>query len=336
MNEQPLVKSTFPLGTSIFLILGGIGMCAIATYLGVPALQEEYPQLPGLILGGFFGLMGIACIIAALTIPKFEVYKDRLEVKSILGGTRKTIYRNEIISWTELAKETKYQNWIELTIFTQQGKYKISSSTCGNFDGIKNELTKGKHNDYVSEARSVKQFYKYYALATFLFGCLCFWGSYHFYATKDSKLTFDQLTSITSIITTKPEISKSAKGHRSIQFELKDYPNFEFQLSGVNYSATFVDDFVSNVNLNDTVSLDITTDEYKKKLSKEKELSYLDKSVNYRFIYIYGLRANQNTYLSLSDYNIENNSDRGLGIWFCGLLGIFFTVMAIYQLKLNK
>ena len=336
MNGQPLVKSTFPFGISIFLILGGIGMCAIATYLGLPALKEEYPQIAGLILGGFFGLMGIACIIAALTIPKFELYKDRLEVKSIFGGTRKIIYRKEITSWTELAKETQYQKWIELTVFTQHGKYKISSTTCGNFDEIKDELTKGKHNDVENETISVKRFYKYYALGTFLFGCLLFWGAYNFYNAKDNKLTQEQLTSINGKITTKPEIDKDAKGHRSLQFELSQYPNFKFQLSGVNYSATYTEDFVSRINANDTISVDILFEEYRKKLTHEEEMSYLDKSVNYRFISIYGLRAKDNSFLTLSDYNKEEKSDNALGVWFLGLLGLFFVGMASYLLKLNK
>ena len=333
MNGQPIVKSTFPYGISFFLIIGGIGFCGIAFYLGVPALKEEFPQITGVMLGGFFGLIGILSILSALSIPKLELYKDRLEVKSIFGVTIKIIYRNEITSWIELAKETKYQKWIELTLFTLNGKYKISSATCGNFEEIKKELTKGKYNDLESKIRSVKQLNKNYPLWTFIFGCLMFWGAYHLYNAMDNTLTSMQLTTINGSITKKPEINKDAKGHRSIQIELSQYPNFKFELSGVNYAATHTKDFVSSVNINDTISVDILTEVYRKKLTKEEELSYLDKSINYRFISIYGLRTNEINFLKLDDYNREEKSDRALGIWVFCLVGLFFVGMSIFQIK---
>jgi hypothetical protein len=150
MNEQVILKSKLSFGITIFIFWGGIVMLVIATYLGLSAFQEKYTQLPPLILGIFFGLLGIFCIVAVFTIPMFEIYKDRLEVKYIWGKTRKIIYKNEIISLT--AKQNQGQ--IELTIFTNETNYKINSVTCRNFEDIKNELIKGKNK--ITESKTKK------------------------------------------------------------------------------------------------------------------------------------------------------------------------------------
>ena len=233
-----------------------------------------------------------------------------------------------------MAKKSNYQ-WFELTVFTNQTKYKIISTTCKNYNEIKNELVKGKRNKTESEEKK-KNFHNYYALMAFIFGSLIFFAAYHLNIPKEAKVTSEQLTSIEGTITAKPEIDVSGKGHRSIHFELSQYPNFHFKISGVSYSATYAEDFVSSVNTRDTVSIDIFTDEYKKKLTREEEMSFLDKSVNYRFISIYGLRAKNTIFLSLEDYNYEKKSDEKLGVWILVLLGMFFIGLSLYQFKLFR
>jgi hypothetical protein len=154
--------------------------------------------------------------------------------------------------------------------------------------------------------------------------------AYHFNISKDINLLPEQLTSIEGVITTKPKIKRR---DNSISFELSQYPNFTFQISGKIYFATHTEDFVSNVNAKDTIAIDILTDDYEKKLTRDKEMNYLDKSINYRFISIYGLRANGYTFLSLKDYNKEKKSDDRLGVWFFGLLGMYFFYLSLRQIK---
>ena len=327
MNEQPIVNSKFPFGLSIVLILVGIGILKFVTFLGQRAFQEEYLQLTDLFLVVFLGIYGIACIATVLIIPKFEIYKDRLEIKSIWGTTRKIIYRNEIISWAEKPKQ--------LTIFTNQTKHKIYSVTCRNFDKIKNELTKETHRNTNYEIESkeretkiIKRCQMFQALAYFLLGCFLFFCVYRPIISKNTDPRSEQLTSIKGIITNVSRI-----GDPPIMLRLLQYPNFTFNIDGNKYYATYVADFISKINAKDTITIDILTDEYEKKITQDRPMSFFDKRIDYRFISIYGLRTKENTLLSSRDYNNEKKSDKS---FILVLLGVFFCGLSLYQFKLNK
>jgi len=331
MNEQPIVRSTFPFGISICLILVGIGMLKFATFLWQQAFQEEYLQLPPVILCAVLWIMGVTCIVLVFAIPKFEIYTDRLEIKSIWGTTRKIIYRNEIISWSVKQKEGPNV----LTIFSNQTKHKIYSITCKNFDKIKNELTKGKFQNADYEANIEKKIQKginkFYALVFFLFGCFLIYGAYSLIIPKKTDLRPKQLTSVEGIIT-----NVIRKDNRSILLKLSQYPNFTFIITGNDYYATYVEDFISKINAKDTIAIDILTDEYEKKITRVKPMSFFEKSVDYRFISFYGLRDKEKTLRSLRDYNNEKKSDNASRGWFLGLFGVLSLGFSLYQLNSNK
>jgi hypothetical protein len=97
------------------------------------SLNSEYPQIAGLVLGGIFGLIGILSFFSLLMFETLEVDNEKLIVKSILHYPKKTIYLNDIISYNEIEKENKSGNWFDLTVFTETGNHKISSSLIKNY-----------------------------------------------------------------------------------------------------------------------------------------------------------------------------------------------------------
>ena len=108
---------------------------------------------------------------------------------------------------------------------------------------------------------------------------------------------------------------------------LDKYPDFNFDIEGTSYYAINLNRYLTKVKTGDTLFLDIKTDVYQKKLSKEKELSFSDKTVNYRKIYVYELKDKNRSYMALKD----NNNDRNeWGHYFWGIIGLFFIGCGVY------
>lgn len=336
MNEQVKIKSDNSFLTYfLILLLGGLGMLWVCYYLTSGALKDPYPQISGIILGGFFGLFGFLCLIAIYSLDSILIYSDHLKVKSIFGNTKKVIYLKDITTWTEIEKETKHTKWTDLTIYTDRTKFKLSSSIYNNYPQLKSALVKGKTRDLQRQNNWFRRNNLYYAIGFTIFGGLFLYAAYHFYLTKDSEINYSELHTITDVITNKAEIEKGSKGSRSIRIKLKSYPTFSFDIAGNGYSATYSSDYVANVKISDTLNLDIMKDEYQMKITKEKQLGFWDKTVNYSFISVYGLRDKNNTYLTLSDYNNEHKSDTPIGIWLFGLVGLFVLGSGLYLFTKN-
>jgi hypothetical protein len=336
MSDQLKVKSDNSFLTYFLtFLLGGLGMLWICYYITSGALRDPYPDIVGVILGGFFGLFGFLCLISIYSFDSIFIFSDHFKVKSIFGNTKKVIFLNDITTWTEIEKETKYVKWTDLTIYTEQTKYKLTSSIYNNYPQLKNALVRGKKRDLHKQNSWFSRNNFYYAIGFTIFGGLSLFVAYHFYLTKDNEINYSELQTITDVITNKAEIKKGSKGSRSIRIKLKSYPSFSFDIAGNGYSATYASDYVTNVKIGDTLSLDIIKDEYQMKLTKEKPLGFWDKTINYSFILVYGLRDKNNSYLNLSDYNNEHKSDSPIGIWLFGLVGLFVLGVGLYLFTKN-
>jgi hypothetical protein len=184
-------------------------------------------------------------------------------------------------------------------------------------------LKKDRKNVYLGFFCKIKAT-TYYKLLFIFFALLSFYVTFYLYKNRENEISSSDITCLTDIITSEVKIDIGGKGNRSIHILLKKYPDFEFTINGVAFKETYSDSYVDFVKMGDTISIDIQTDEYFKKLTKEKPLGFWDKSVNYRFISVYGLRDKNNDYLTLSDYNAGNKSNSFCGIWFFGLLGVYF------------
>jgi len=168
-----------------------------------------------------------------------------------------------------------------------------------------------------------------------LFGLSCIFliGSYISFENSKTILSTQDITTLRQIVTTKIKIDTPAKGGSTIKLSLKEYPNFDFEINGNAYSASYADNLISNVKVGDTLFVDIKTDEFKKKLTKENPLRFFDKTINYKLIYVYGLRDKNETYLTLSDYNKERETDATLVSWISLLLGLGLLAYSFYETR---
>lgn len=330
MNKPINIETKTKLSTLIILIFGGIGLCFLSYYLTSVSLDSEYPQIAGLVLGALFGVFGLLSIFSVWQMKKYEFDGDKLIVKSIFNTTKKIIYKNDIISYNEIQKETESSKWKDLTIFTSKRKEKISSFTISNYHELKVALTRGIDRNEYSEKLWAYKVHKRFGIGFIILGLSFLIGMLSVYSEKDREIIPDQLTTITVTIVKTPEIERR-KSSRWIDLKVEEYPNFTFEIDGIRFHASDSDEIVTDLKARDRIELDILKDTYLKKISQTKDLSFLDKTVNYSFISVNGLRKDGKVYLKLEDINQEHKEDSvGFGFWTFLLVGIGITTSGIY------
>jgi flagellar basal body-associated protein FliL len=148
------------------------------------------------------------------------------------------------------------------------------------------------------------------------FPTLFFFVSFFYFLIKKDEIPASDLTSVTEIVK-EASIKTHHKSGNSLIILLERYPDFVFTINSIAFKKTYSRFFVETVNAGDTISIDVMTDDYLKKLTKEKP------NDDYRFISVYGLHDKNYAYLTLSDYNEANKSNSTGFIWLFGLLGTF-------------
>jgi len=336
MKIEETLKSTLKISTILILVFGGMGMLFLGYYLITISLDTEYPQIPGLILGCFFGLVGLISLLSLLILETLELDNEKLVVRSLLKFPKKTIYLQEIVSYSETEKEIKSGKLFNLTIFTQTETYTIYSDAISNYHEFKPILTKGKpRNTHLEDLWQYKKI-KYFGIAFIIIGSLFLYGFWNIYNNKDKVILPEELTTMKITVTNKLEIHKS-KSSRWVKIKTKEYPSFIFKLSANNFLASDAQQFVTNVRKGDIIEMDILTDTYEKKLTKSKQLTFWDKTVNYNLISVYGIRDINQSYLTLKALNIRHKSvSTSLAFWLLVLVVLGIISSGIYLLSKNS
>lgn len=145
------------------------------------------------------------------------------------------------------------------------------------------------------------------------------------YFDRKSVITNDQIRTISSQLVHQLEIERTSPKSVSkvIKIKLADYEDFTFDIGGHSFNATDTRKLLNEVKNGDIIELDIKLETFEKKITKTRALTFFDKSVNYHFIPVYGLRKGNSEYLELKDYNIEHKEDStSLGFWILVLVGL--------------
>lgn len=317
-----LVESKNSFKSYLFILsLGGIG-CMVASYfLTQNALNAPNFQLWPLMISIFFGVMGALAIGAIYKLDTLHIY-HRLEIVSIFGGIKNVIYIREITSWTEIYKENKNDKWQELTIYTDSTKYKIASSFYKNYSSIKNQLVKGRPRNTEKEHKYYRRLLLINAIVTLLVGFAFLYGAYTSCLPNEYLIKSNELTAITGTVANELEIKKGRKGRRSVNIKIAPYQDYKFYLSGSAYKAAYTQDFVNTVMIGDTITININKKDYEETIVVKNKLEGTEGSMKDSYISVYGLKDNYDTYLTLEDYNKEEESQREMGFWLMLVIGL--------------
>lgn len=328
MDNNPIFKSkSRGLRYIPILLIGGVGAGLACFFLIKSALKAPYIQIAPFILGVFFGSISLISFIAIFQTEKVYVYKNRLEVKSLFGHSIKTIYLDEIKNW----KEENKGNSDILTVFTNNKKYSFLSDYYSDYDYemLKSLITDGVPIKNEPENKHTQLIVEFIVLA-FL---ILFFGYVTFAFYKKTNFNIHSNTNeIIGTITEDAKISTSGKGHKSISFNLKEFPKYTFSISGVRFEATFIDDYLNNIRKGDTLYLTISTDDYLEKIKKIKEPNFKRKHINYSFIGVYQLKDKNKAYISIEYYNLKEADDNKLGLIIFAILTFSTLGFLIYRI----
>jgi hypothetical protein len=142
---------------------------------------------------------------------------------------------------------------------------------------------------------------------------------------------------ISGTIINKAEVTSPAKGGDYVHIQLAEYPEYTFTISGISFKALYTQLYVENVKIGDTLYLEITKNDYVKKITKEdKNLTFSDKYVNYKSIQVYTLADKEYQYSTLDDYQLCQDANNHLGVILLSISGVIIIIYGIIQIRKSK
>ncbi|WP_338769469.1 hypothetical protein WAF17_09910 [Bernardetia sp. ABR2-2B] len=342
MNTNQIIKSkeenswTEILLVFGFLILGGIGFLSIGYYIFSFSLASEYADIPSIVLGGFFAIMGVLCIVVPiLSLEELELDNEKLVVKSIFGYSKKIILLEDIVRYAELEQnqEDDKDRVFVLTIYTKTKKCFLTTQM-SNYEQFKHILTQNAKDDSEAQKRVVdnpqKKFTAYVHLIGGALMMIIGLGLCYVVMTNwtGEPILNEQITNIKGTLVEDIEIDSDANGNESIKILLQEYPKFSFSVASIAATSSKVE---TGLKKGDVITLGILNDEYLKKFTKTKSLEFWDKYINYKVINVYRIQANNKKYLALDNLNKESKKDIKYK-WVGYLIGFGLALYGVFGL----
>ncbi|HLP52379.1 MAG TPA: hypothetical protein VK154_15935 [Chitinophagales bacterium] len=327
---RPVIKSFNSYFSYLCLMLLGGGFCLFFAYHAfLISIAPPYWQLTEGIGSIILAVFGLTCLAIILRFDTLYIDGDTLIIKSILGYSKRTIPLNTIIGWAEIEHVNKTKLNRTLTLFTDSGKYQLSTYIYGNYDLLKAMLTHGVKRDKAREKAMQRRGTLVVALCILAMGLFLTGIALATYNGPTPPPPYPMLNLLSGTITNRAEISKGAKGSRSVHIKLLEYPDFDFIITGYMYRAMHVENYVENVQPLDTLELQLGYDEMQMKLTRQKEPDFWAKHFDYFHIPVYGLQDKAYIYLSPTDYTDADN-DNTIAVIVFALLGSSIAGIAVY------
>lgn len=336
MSYNPII-SEIKTSTIVILSIGGIVQLIGSYFIISNSLSDEYIKILGLIFGLFLGAAGIVTLGLILCLEKITLKKDKLIIQGISKKTKKIIKIADIKSYKEIEKVNDNIKYKDLTIFTNDSKYTITSFENPNYKIFRKKLTRGKEKNIFAEKNWHYKKNRRIGISLSLIGLLIIFCFGKLFLNSSNEIDESDLTKITGNLAKKIEIERSGRNGRniSIPIQLYEYQKFKFVLGENGIQSTNTEKLLSNFKFGDKIRLKILNEQYQKKISKELEMSFWDKSFNYRTIDVYGIEDDELSYFSLNTFNRNKLEDGTLVLLFLGI-GVFFFGYGVFELIKNK
>lgn len=315
-------------GFYFYILLLGVAGSLLAIVINVrKAFRDIHPDLLSILVAVGFAIFGLLCLRFLLRYDRLLIVDGKMTIRSILGYVKREINLDDIIRWKEIHKKDKYDSWYELTVFTANTRYKLSSNLYDDYEQCRQALIRGKKRDHEAEARWEKR-RDIRGLIVFLLLTLSFFVIAYFLGSEPEPVKQEQLIAISGKVIEDAQLVKTGKNSYSIKLQLENYPGFFFDLSGRAFEVAATDAIVTEIKVGDSVFIDIELEEYEKKLSGTRPMDLLDRTVAFRRIDIFALSDKQYSYLQLEAYNANTWSDKtGAGVMIA--FGLFFAVLIV-------
>jgi hypothetical protein len=309
------------------LLLGSAGSTLAVVINTRKAFSDTYPDLLSILVAVVFAIFGLLCLRFLLRYDRLLIADGKMTIRSILGYVKREIYLDEISRWMEVYRKNKYDSWYELTIYTANTRYKLSSNLYDDYERCRKALVRGKQRDYDAEARWEKRsdnavYIIFPLIALFFFVVAYFLGR------EPEPVKQERLVTVSGKVSEDAQLIKTGRHSHSIKLQLKNYPGFFFDLSGRAFEVAATDAVIAEIKTGDSVFIDIEREEYDKKLAGTKPLDLLDRMIAFRRIDMFALSDTQYSYLELQAYNANTWNDKvGAGVMI--VFGLFFAMFTV-------
>tara|TARA_X000000950_G_C13622346_1_gene539911 strand:- start:63 stop:728 length:666 start_codon:yes stop_codon:yes gene_type:complete len=179
LEEKLVIKSKISIFSISILTIGGIGSLILGSFIIKNGIEKN-----GLLFLGIpILLLGIYCFYWLLNFDVLEITKSNFIIKSPFGKIKNIIPLNELKSYNEIKKENAqnvgepgHMKWKDLTLFGNNFKYKISSTTYSNYPELRKVITRGLKRNKKSEIEWNRKNGFYYGIGFLIFGIIvCLW-----------------------------------------------------------------------------------------------------------------------------------------------------------------
>jgi len=153
--------------------------------------------------------------------------------------------------------------------------------------------------------------------------------SLYFLLRPSSILDTNELIYLRGTLKEKLTIDSDGKNHKSIEIQLHEYPDKIFSTRYSSYSSILhPDKLVSNSHSGDSVTIGISKEDYKTKMVKTIEPTFLHNL--YSSIFVFTISINNVEYSSVETYNQNSIADDEFGKHTLPIISMGFLIMTIY------
>lgn len=330
VNTKPVLVSKNSRADYAFLLLIPATLPALyAISIFVDCIQKSYYNIFDLLVAVIAIAIASYSYWLVFNISNLEIDDEKLAIKSWLGYTSRAIYLKDVTGWIELQFVQKGKEYYKLTIYTNTGKYTLSSLRYDNYRAIKSALTNGVPFD-AARYRLAMRLDNFVEVMGFIgVGVICFVLLVNVLVTDKP----DSLVSIKSVIKQEPKIvtAGTRSMHQTLRFYLSEYPDIEFIMSYDGFINMDLAAFSDGSKIDLPLQLQISANDYEVKLAHIRKPGFWENQNYDNVVYVFGYSDDRYVYLKPDDYG-KKNKDRYKSVVLFALAGLFFIGMGIKRL----
>jgi hypothetical protein len=328
--EKILVQSEVDKLQRSIMLLGFILFGSLSLWITKPIIATIPLQIPVIILAlVFWGFTLWSLIGFWIYFAHLKVYSDKLTISNWGGFYRRIILFTDIISIKTAKISHKNVSTEECVIKTIDNKqYKIYETSYDNYSDIKKALPRKilknvpRNKLNKNREKTIEKAFLIGSVLLFLYGIYSF-----YYESVNYIIDKDSLVEVAFTLEKKPTISKGKNPHLALP--IKEFPNFDFHVSGAFYKASEKVVFVKNTEGGEIIYLTLNKEEYEQKLTHQSTLTFWNEHFNFFNVKIYGARTDKLVCLTTNTYINAQRQDSKIA--FCLIIGIL--LLFLYTLR---
>jgi hypothetical protein len=320
MIKSKLTYIPFYFLTSIICFIIGV---KLISYFN----ENIFSTYSKLLVGIFLIFFALLILVIYLLIPRIKIYENEIEISSIIGKTR-FFSINDITSWFTDKIKSKSGEYEKLyLILNSNSKICLKSYSYSNYIEIKNRLIENKSkNNQLNKIAKIRKM-KIVSVVVLTVGIVFILIGLKF--INYSVYNENNIQHFQGVLSQDIILKKGRKSHYSVIIKLKNYDNFDFKINTLAIKETFYKDLIKNCHKGDTILLTLSKEEFNKKITLEKDISYYDKLYYFNQVDVLAVEDENYVYLSLKNFNTVQRNNDYWGVGFFEFIGCVFVLIGI-------